>query len=266
MVLTLTTLSLMKFLRSIMYRYGSIAVVKTQWPSIVVAACCYAEVVAARNDVAFIPGVVLLFFKDDMAVVGSGSLSLHPPPPCFSVLVSPPPRPRPCAHALPVSGSPPTVPVVSKTSGAVYEKALIERYIGQSPLLPPPPPPAAHTLQRKTAQIPSRASPSPRKISSMSRPVSAAFPVAQPLANTYVQEPSTIPPRPANQTSIPALLTALQSEYDSIMLESLEIKKAFQSSRWVCTLDRVWNHLTLLAQARTRKRVVQGGCCHASHC
>lgn len=70
MVLTLTTLSLMKFLRSIMYRYGSIAVVKTQWPSIVVAACCHAEVVAARNDVAFIAGVVLLFFKDDMAVVG----------------------------------------------------------------------------------------------------------------------------------------------------------------------------------------------------
>jgi pre-mRNA-processing factor 19 len=45
------------------------------------------------------------------------------------------------------------------------------------------------------------------------------------------EEPSTLPPRPANQTSIPALLTSLQAEYDSIMLESLEIKKAFQSSR-----------------------------------
>jgi pre-mRNA-processing factor 19 len=44
-------------------------------------------------------------------------------------------------------------------------------------------------------------------------------------------EPSTLPPRPANQTSIPSLLTSLQSEYDAIMLESLEIKKAFQSSR-----------------------------------
>ena len=49
-----------------------------------------------------------------------------------------------------------------------------------------------------------------------------------------MKEPSTLPPRPANQTSIPALLTSLQSEYDAIMLESLEIKKAFQSSRWVC--------------------------------
>lgn len=44
-------------------------------------------------------------------------------------------------------------------------------------------------------------------------------------------EPSTLPPRASNQTSIPALLIALQSEYDAIMLESLEIKKSYQSSR-----------------------------------
>lgn len=50
-------------------------------------------------------------------------------------------------------------------------------------------------------------------------------------AFTNNPEPSTLPPRAANQTSIPALLSALQSEYDSIMLESLEIKKAFQSAR-----------------------------------
>jgi hypothetical protein len=31
-----------------------------------------------------------------------------------------------------VSGSPPTAPVVSKTSGTVYEKALIERYIEEN--------------------------------------------------------------------------------------------------------------------------------------
>jgi hypothetical protein len=31
-----------------------------------------------------------------------------------------------------VSGSPPTAPVVSKTSGSVYEKALIERYIEEN--------------------------------------------------------------------------------------------------------------------------------------
>jgi hypothetical protein len=35
------------------------------------------------------------------------------------------------ADPAPVSGSPPTAPVVSKTSGTVYEKALIERYIGK---------------------------------------------------------------------------------------------------------------------------------------
>ena len=44
-------------------------------------------------------------------------------------------------------------------------------------------------------------------------------------------KPSTLPPRPANQTSIPALLTALQSEYDAIMLESLEIKKDHLSAK-----------------------------------
>jgi len=44
-------------------------------------------------------------------------------------------------------------------------------------------------------------------------------------------KPNTLPPRPANQTSIPALLTALQAEYDAIMLESLEIKKSHTSSR-----------------------------------
>lgn len=32
----------------------------------------------------------------------------------------------------PVSGAPPTAPVVSKTSGTVYEKALIERYIEEN--------------------------------------------------------------------------------------------------------------------------------------
>lgn len=31
-----------------------------------------------------------------------------------------------------VSGAPPTAPVVSKTTGTVYEKALIERYIDEN--------------------------------------------------------------------------------------------------------------------------------------
>ena len=53
--------------------------------------------------------------------------------PCSSVLVSAAEyNLRLSLIAVPVSGSPPTVPVVSKTSGTVYEKALIERYIGGS--------------------------------------------------------------------------------------------------------------------------------------
>ncbi|WVQ97432.1 hypothetical protein IAU59_004545 [Kwoniella sp. CBS 9459] len=95
-----------------------------------------------------------------------------------------------------ISGSPPTAPVVSKTSGTVYEKALIERYIEENG----------------------------------TDPISGEPLTKEDLVDVKAK-PSTIPPRPANQTSIPALLTALQSEYDAIMLESLEIKKAFQSSR-----------------------------------
>lgn len=93
------------------------------------------------DDVAFKDG-----WKKEEGLNGSSlkqlsSLSLHLPAPCFSVLVSSPPlpHPQPRAHLPPVSGSPPTVPVVSKTSGTVYEKALIERYIGQSTTSPPPP-------------------------------------------------------------------------------------------------------------------------------
>ncbi|WWC99723.1 hypothetical protein V866_006628 [Kwoniella sp. B9012] len=95
-----------------------------------------------------------------------------------------------------ISGSPPTAPVVSKTSGTVYEKALIERYIEENG----------------------------------TDPISGEPLTKEDLIDVKAK-PSTLPPRPANQTSIPALLTALQSEYDSIMLESLEIKKAFQNSR-----------------------------------
>ncbi|WRT64178.1 uncharacterized protein IL334_001107 [Kwoniella shivajii] len=95
-----------------------------------------------------------------------------------------------------ISGSPPTAPVVSKTSGTVYEKALIERYIEENG----------------------------------TDPISGEPLTKEDLIDVKAK-PSTLPPRPANQTSIPALLTALQSEYDAIMLESLEIKKAFQSSR-----------------------------------
>ncbi|ORX35988.1 putative nuclear matrix protein NMP200 [Kockovaella imperatae] len=95
-----------------------------------------------------------------------------------------------------ISGSPPTVPVVSKTSGTVYEKALIERYIDENG----------------------------------TDPISGEALTREDLIDVKAK-PSTLPPRPANQTSIPALLTALQSEYDGIMLESLEIKKSYQSSR-----------------------------------
>jgi pre-mRNA-processing factor 19 len=44
-------------------------------------------------------------------------------------------------------------------------------------------------------------------------------------------EPQTLPPRAPTQTSIPSLLTNLQSEFDAIMLESLEVKRSYQDAR-----------------------------------
>ncbi|EIW72796.1 hypothetical protein TREMEDRAFT_67061 [Tremella mesenterica DSM 1558] len=95
-----------------------------------------------------------------------------------------------------ISGSAPTNPVVSKTSGTVYEKSLILRYIEENG----------------------------------TDPISGEPLTIDDLIDVKAK-PSTLPPRPANQTSIPALLAALQAEYDAIMLESFEIKKTFQSSR-----------------------------------
>jgi len=118
-----------------------------------------------------------------------------------------------------VSGSPPTVPVVSKTSGTVYEKALIERYIGE---------PAFAFRSRYTTHHPPD--------ENGTDPISGEALTKEDLVDVKAN-PSTLPPRPANHTSIPSLLTGLQSEYDSIMLESLEIKKSYESNRSVLSVS-----------------------------
>lgn len=56
------------------------------------------------------------------------------------------------------------------------------------------------------------------------------FPIAC-TSNSLPAEPQTLPPRAPTQTSIPSLLTNLQSEFDAIMLESLEVKRSYQDAR-----------------------------------
>jgi len=107
----------------------------------------------------------------------------------------------------------------------VYEKALIERYVEENGTDP-----ISGEALTKEDLIDVKAS------TSFCHVLGAGL--------TCI-EPSTLPPRPANQTSIPALLTSLQSEYDAIMLESLEIKKAFQSSRSVGLISQEWQVLTI---------------------
>jgi hypothetical protein len=91
------------------------------------------------------------------------------------------------------------------------------------------------------------------------------FPLPDSRVDSFHAEPNTLPPRPANQTSIPALLTALQSEYDSIMLESLEIKKSHQSSRCVEKVD-IAASLLITGQARAGQRIVSRGCSDKGDC
>ncbi|ODO11654.1 hypothetical protein I350_00438 [Cryptococcus amylolentus CBS 6273] len=110
-----------------------------------------------------------------------------------------------------ISGEAPQNPVVSRTTGAVYEKALIERYIGK---------------YSSSSQEPSN-----NLLDENGTDPLSGEPLTREDIIDVKAKPSTIPPRHATDTSIPSLLTKLQSEYDSIMLESLEIKKAFQSSR-----------------------------------
>ncbi|GHJ87554.1 hypothetical protein NliqN6_3956 [Naganishia liquefaciens] len=95
-----------------------------------------------------------------------------------------------------ISGTTPTVPVVSAKSGNVYEKALIDKYIDQNG----------------------------------TDPITGEGLTKEDLIEVKAK-PQTLPPRAPTQTSIPTLLTSLQSEFDAIMLESLEVKKSYQDAR-----------------------------------
>lgn len=44
-------------------------------------------------------------------------------------------------------------------------------------------------------------------------------------------DPKTAVPRPPTLSSVPSLLTSLQNEYDSVMLELFTLKKAYDSVR-----------------------------------
>ncbi|PWZ02903.1 putative PRP19-non-snRNP spliceosome component required for DNA repair [Testicularia cyperi] len=95
-----------------------------------------------------------------------------------------------------ISGEPPKVPVVSRKSGLVYEQRLIQKYIdenGKDPV-------TGDALETDDL------------VEIKSSPKSAA-------------------PRPPQHSSIPSLLTALQNEYDAIVLETFTLKKHYDNLR-----------------------------------
>ncbi|THH04124.1 hypothetical protein EW146_g10259, partial [Bondarzewia mesenterica] len=95
-----------------------------------------------------------------------------------------------------ISGEPPQDPVVSSKSGHVYEKRLIQKYINENG--------------------------------------------TDPITGEKLEEgdlisvkanPNAAPPRPPTHSSIPALLTALQSEWDALVLETFTLKQQYNSTR-----------------------------------
>ena len=94
-----------------------------------------------------------------------------------------------------LSGSPLQDPVISIKTGHLFERSLIEKYIestGECPI--------THQNLSKSDLI-------------------------------SVQTASPIKPRPVNTSGVPQLLTILQNEWDSLMLETFSLKQHLETVR-----------------------------------
>lgn len=104
-------------------------------------------------------------------------------------------RHRSMALVCAISNEVPEDPVVSPSSGAVFERRLIEKYIKEN-------------------------SKDPINGEDLSSDQLIALKV-----------PSIAKPRPPTATSIPAILKCLQDEWDSVMLNSFTVRKQLQTTR-----------------------------------
>ncbi|KDR84866.1 hypothetical protein GALMADRAFT_149408 [Galerina marginata CBS 339.88] len=95
-----------------------------------------------------------------------------------------------------ISGEPPQEPVVSTKSGKVYEKRLIVKYITENGTDP--------TTGEKLEE--------------------------SDLVDIKAS-PETAAPRPPTHTSIPALLTLLQNEYDALVLGAYNLEQKYNATR-----------------------------------
>ncbi|KAI7866575.1 WD40-repeat-containing domain protein [Spinellus fusiger] len=95
-----------------------------------------------------------------------------------------------------ISGEAPEYPVVSLKSGNVFEKQLIIKYI------------ADHGKD----------------------PITGEEITAEDIVELK-SSPETVKPRPPKLSSVPSLLSSLQNEWDSVMLESFTLKQQYQQVR-----------------------------------
>ncbi|KAK4514628.1 uncharacterized protein ATC70_002229 [Mucor velutinosus] len=95
-----------------------------------------------------------------------------------------------------ISGEAPKHPVVSVKSGSIFEKSLIEKYIAENGRDPT-------NNEEMTADD----------------------------LIEIKSTPETVKPRPPKLSSVPSILSSLQDEWDSVMLESFTLKQQYQQVR-----------------------------------
>lgn len=113
----------------------------------------------------------------------------------FPIYMPPGPTPSTQADKTTVSGEAPEEPVVSKKTGTVFEKRLVEKYIeenGKDPI-------TGDELD--------------------------------PEDLLPIQSARVVRPRAPNLTSIPALLSTFQNEWDALALETFKLKQQLSQTR-----------------------------------
>ncbi|KIV87844.1 hypothetical protein PV11_03362 [Exophiala sideris] len=116
-----------------------------------------------------------------------------------------------------ISGEPPQVPVVSRKSGKVYEKRLIEAYITENG----------------------------------TEPVNDQALSVEDLIELDTQP--TVYPRPPQLTSIPSLLSMFQNEWDALALQYYDLKKSLKETEQKLSVALYQNDAAVRVIARLQK-------------
>ncbi|KAJ2373030.1 E3 ubiquitin-protein ligase prp19, partial [Coemansia sp. RSA 2603] len=95
-----------------------------------------------------------------------------------------------------VSGETPTEPVISTKTGRVYERRLLQKYIDENGTEP-----------------------------------QTDYRLAEDEIIAVHSDPPAVKPRPPTLTSIPALLSTFQNEWDALVLETFTLKQQYQQVR-----------------------------------